>query len=70
MPRSSCPAPRSTCAIRVEAGRVQRVEVETGLEDRASELVEIRQGLTAGDTVLLGAAAGLTPGTPVTVRKD
>jgi len=57
-------------AIRVEDGRVRRVEVETGLEDRAAELVEIRQGLAAGDTVLLGGAAGLTPGTPVTVRKD
>ena len=57
-------------AIRVEHGRVQRTEVETGLEDRASELVEIRRGLAAGDTVLLGAAAGLAPGTPVTVRKD
>lgn len=56
--------------VRLKGGRVERVEVETGLQDRASERVEVRRGLAAGDTVLLGGAAGLPPGTPATVRDD
>jgi membrane fusion protein, multidrug efflux system len=56
--------------MRLKGGRVERVEVETGLQDRASERVEVRRGLAAGDTVLLGGAAGLAPGTPATVRDD
>jgi hypothetical protein len=35
-----------------------------------NERVEVRRGLAAGDTVLLGGAAGLAPGTPATVRAD
>ena len=56
--------------MRLKGGRVERVEVETGLQDRASERVEVRRGLAAGDTVLLGGAAGLAPGTPAVVRDD
>ena len=56
--------------VRLKGGRVERVEVETGLLDRASERVEVRRGLAAGDTVLLGGAAGLAPGTRATVRDD
>jgi RND family efflux transporter MFP subunit len=56
--------------VRLKGGRVERVEVETGLQDRTSERVEIRRGVTAGDTVLTGGAAGLPPGTPATVRVD
>jgi RND family efflux transporter MFP subunit len=56
--------------MRLKGGRVERVEVEAGLQDRVSERVEIRQGVVAGDTVLLGGAAGLPPGTPATVRVD
>ena len=56
--------------VRLKAGRVERVEVEAGLQDRVSERVEVRQGVVAGDTVLLGGAAGLPPGTPATVRVD
>ena len=56
--------------IRLKGGRVERVEVETGLQDRVNERVEVRRGLAAGDTVLLGGAAGLAPGTPATVRAD
>ena len=56
--------------VRLKGGRVERLEVETGLQDRVSERVEIRRGLASGDTVLLGGAAGLAPGTPATVRVD
>lgn len=56
--------------VRLKGGRVERVEVETGLQDRVSERVEVRRGLASGDTVLLGGAAGLAPGTPATVRVD
>jgi membrane fusion protein, multidrug efflux system len=56
--------------VRLRGGRVERVEVETGLQDRVSERVEIRRGLAAGDTLLLGGAAGLAPGTPAIVRAE
>jgi RND family efflux transporter MFP subunit len=56
--------------VRLKGGRVERLEVETGLQDRVSERVEVRRGLASGDTVLLGGAAGLAPGTPATVRVD
>jgi RND family efflux transporter MFP subunit len=56
--------------VRLKSGRVERLEVETGLQDRVSERVEVRRGLASGDTVLLGGAAGLAPGTPATVRVD
>jgi RND family efflux transporter MFP subunit len=56
-------------ALRVKNGRTERVEVELGLEDEAGERVEIRNGLSAGDTVLLGAALGVTPGSQVRVRQ-
>ena len=56
-------------AVRVKNGRAERVEVELGLEDEAGERVEIRSGLSAGDTVLVGAALGVTPGSHVRVRQ-
>ncbi|MGQ0712111.1 MAG: efflux RND transporter periplasmic adaptor subunit [Gemmatimonadaceae bacterium] len=55
-------------AVRVKNGRAERVEVALGLEDDASERVEIRNGLSLGDTVLVGAALGVTPGSQVRVR--
>ncbi|HEU5183039.1 MAG TPA: efflux RND transporter periplasmic adaptor subunit [Gemmatimonadaceae bacterium] len=56
-------------ALRVKNGRAERVEVELGLEDEATERVEIRSGLAAGDTVLVGAALGVSPGSQVRIRK-
>lgn len=53
--------------MRIKNGRVQRVEIELGLRDDQSETVEARSGVVPGDTVLLGTARGLTPGTPVKV---
>lgn len=51
----------------VRQGKVTRVDVELGLRDQVAETVEIRSGLSAGDTILVGAARGISPGTPVTV---
>ena len=74
--RSALVAPRSAIdvrgirptAVRVKNGRAERVEVELGLEDDATERVEIRSGLAAGDTLLVGAALGVTPGSQVRVK--
>jgi RND family efflux transporter MFP subunit len=51
--------------IRVQNGKVQRVEVELGIADEQSQRIEIRRGVKEGDVVLMGAAQELTPGTPV-----
>jgi RND family efflux transporter MFP subunit len=53
--------------VRVKGGRVERVNVEVGLRDDARELVEVRTGLAAGDTLLRGAAQGISNGTTVRV---
>jgi membrane fusion protein, multidrug efflux system len=41
--------------------------VTLGIRDAAAETVEITAGLAPGDTLLLGAARGISPGTPVKV---
>lgn len=51
--------------LRVRDGKVERVEVELGLQDDREQRVEIRSGLNAGDVVLLGSAQEIAPGTPV-----
>ena len=56
--------------VRLKGGRIERLEVETGLQDRVNERIEVRRGVAPGDTVLMGGAAGLAPGTPATVRVD
>jgi hypothetical protein len=43
------------------------VEVELGIRDEERGRVEITKGLAAGDTLLVGAALGISPGTPVRV---
>jgi RND family efflux transporter MFP subunit len=48
-------------------GVVQKAEVQLGIRDAATETVEIRGGLQAGDTLLLGAARGISEKTPVKV---
>ena len=53
--------------LRLKGGKSEKVEVELGLRDEATERVEIMSGVAAGDTLLLGAAQGITPGTPVRV---
>jgi len=53
--------------MRIKGGKVEKAPVQLGLNDKSSETYEILSGLQAGDTVLLGAAQGITPGTPVKV---
>ena len=53
--------------LRVKRGLAERVTVALGARDEAGELVEITAGLVAGDTLLIGAARGITPGTPVRI---
>ncbi|MGH7720435.1 MAG: efflux RND transporter periplasmic adaptor subunit [Gemmatimonadaceae bacterium] len=53
--------------VRVKNGQVEAVEVELGLRDTKSETVEITEGVVQGDTLLLGAARGISAGTRVRV---
>lgn len=53
--------------LRLKGGLAERVEVELGVRDEERERFEIVSGLAAGDTLLIGAAQGITPGTPVRV---
>jgi hypothetical protein len=46
--------------VRVKGGKVERVNVELGLRDDARELVEVRTGVAPGDTLLRGAAQGIS----------
>jgi RND family efflux transporter MFP subunit len=54
-------------ATRLKNGRVERVNLELGIRNAANETIEVRGGLAAGDTVLVGAAQGISAGTPVRV---
>lgn len=73
--RSGTPA-----VLRIKQGRVERVPVQLGLRDEGAEKIELLSGVQSGDTLLLGAAQGITPGTvlrvsapsdnPVTVTKE
>jgi RND family efflux transporter MFP subunit len=53
--------------LRLKGGKAEQVTVELGLHDKARERFEIRNGLSAGDTLLVGAARGISAGTPVVV---
>jgi RND family efflux transporter MFP subunit len=52
---------------RLKNGKAEVVEVALGMRDEGSEMVEITKGLSAGDTLLIGTAEGITPGAPVKV---
>lgn len=56
--------------LRLSRGRAEVVPVRVGLRDELSGSYEVLAGLAAGDTVLTGAAQGITPGTPVRVGGD
>lgn len=53
--------------LRLKGGKVEQVTIELGLHDKARERFEVKNGLAAGDTLLVGAARGISPGTPVVV---
>lgn len=54
----------------LRGGRTAAVTPRLGLRDEELELAEVLDGLVAGDTVLLGAARGIAPGTAVHVSRD
>jgi len=60
----------SASVLRIRGGVVERVAVQIGLRDEQAELFEVREGLARGDTILVGAAQGFTPGTPVRIQVD
>ena len=53
--------------LRLKGGVAERVEVTLGVRDEDLERYEILTGVTVGDTLLIGAAQGITPGTAVRV---
>lgn len=54
--------------LKVQDGKAQRVDVTIGLRDEQSERLEITRGVGPGDLLLVGAAQGMTPGTPLRIR--
>jgi hypothetical protein len=54
--------------LKVQDGKAQRVDVTVGLRDEQTERLEITRGVVAGDLLLVGAAQGMTPGTPLRIR--
>lgn len=53
--------------LRLKGGVAERVEVTLGVRDEDLERYEVLTGVAAGDTLLVGAAQGITPGTAVRV---
>ncbi len=53
--------------VRLKGGKVEKVDVILGVRDEAAAAFEVKSGLASGDTVLLGAARGISVGTPVIV---
>jgi RND family efflux transporter MFP subunit len=56
-----------TSVVRFANGRIERRSVETGRQDTDGTVVEIRSGLTLGDTVLIGVSRSLPTGTAARV---
>ena len=53
--------------MRVRQGKAEKVPVKIGLTDKTSETIEVLSGIQPGDTLLMGAAMGITPGTPIKI---
>jgi RND family efflux transporter MFP subunit len=53
--------------MEIKNGIVQKANVTLGIRDVATETIEIRSGVQPGDTILLGAARGISEKTPVKV---
>ena len=60
--------PSQPWVLRVAEGKTEKVDVSLGLQDPRSERVQVASGLSEGDTLLRGAAQGITPGTRVQVN--
>jgi membrane fusion protein, multidrug efflux system len=54
----------------IKQGRVAESPVQLGVQDEAVELVEVLSGAAVGDTVMLGSAQGVTPGSRVRVLQE
>jgi RND family efflux transporter MFP subunit len=54
----------------VKSGRVVEVPVQLGMRDEVAEMIEVRTGVTEGDTLLLGSAQGVAPGSRVRVLQE
>ena len=52
----------------IKNGIARHADVTLGIRDASAETVEIRSGVQVGDTVLVGAARGITEKTPVRVN--
>jgi RND family efflux transporter MFP subunit len=52
---------------RLRGGKVERVPVKLGVRDELAERIEITSGVSAGDTLLLGSAQGISEGSTVRV---
>lgn len=53
--------------MRLKGGKVEKVEIQLGVRDEAASMFEVTTGIASGDTVLLGAARGISVGSPVVV---
>jgi RND family efflux transporter MFP subunit len=58
----------TTFVMRVKASRAQRVQVRVGIRDEETERAELIGQLAAGDTLLVGAAASISPNSPIRVK--
>ena len=62
--------PKAPWVLRATAGKAERVPVTLGIRDDQTEIVEITDGVRAGDRLLVGAAQAITPGTPIQLPQD
>jgi len=59
---------QSPAILRIKNGKVERADVKLGMRDMQAETVHITNGVNVGDTLLVGAAQGITPNTTVQVQ--
>jgi RND family efflux transporter MFP subunit len=53
--------------MRIRNGSVERVTVTLGIQDAATDRVEIASGVASGDTLLIGPARSISANTPVRI---
>ena len=54
--------------VKIHDGKVTRSDVTIGMRDPTTETIQITSGVSVGDTLLVGPAQVITPGTPVRVQ--
>jgi RND family efflux transporter MFP subunit len=59
---------QTPAVLRLKNGKVERLNVTLGMRDMDAETVLIDAGVAVGDTLLVGSAQGISPGTPVRVQ--